>query len=473
MKRFFAFITLLLSICISAQATHLKAANITYKHLQGLSFQVKVTLFSDSGSPVVPGSNGLLSFGDGTTATLDASTAQAQKVGPETWRYEYTLEHTFRQADSYLISFSEGYRNEGIQNIENSVNTNFYLESLLNGYITTANSSPKIQNPPLGEAFLGETFYYNPMASDPEGDSLSYHLVPAKQGKNQPVAAYTFPHRTFAKENASETGEEAYLFINPATGDLVWDAPVQTGEYNLVIQIREWRFIGGEYVQIGAVEQDMQIEVQEQAASRLRLSLSLGSQPLESQQLQLETGETLEFSIRAIPENAGDTVILELSGDFLQAQPTLSPADSVGGKGTQVLHIQYTPAEAANKRYQLIATAYLYTNEQAGTNRSRAVFLLAPGFINGIRELEARRILLYPNPSSTNRFYLQAPELEGRTLSISLFNAKGRLVHQELQRNFKPSEGISVPGKSLHGTYLLLLQQQDKLYFSRIVFVSN
>ena len=423
---------------------------------------------------MAPGSNGVLDFGDGTTGTLNAATAKAQKVGPATWRYEYTVEHTFPQADSYLISFSEGYRNY-VHNIENPANTSFYLEAFLKGHVTTANSSPTIRNPPLGIAFLGETFYYYPGATDPDGDSLSYHLVPAKQGKSEPVASYTFSDRTFEREGGSETGEKAYLFIDPATGNLIWDAPVRIGQYNMVIQIREWRLIEGDYVQIGAVEQDMQVEVHEASASKIQLELSLDNQPLESQQIQLEAGEPLEFRIRAIPNNPEDTVILELAGDFLREHPSLLPFESIGGKGTQELSLQYTPTEAANKRFLLIATAYLYDSSKTSASRSRAVFLLAPGFINGIEGLPTASIRLYPNPSSTNRFYLQAPELEGRAFSISLFDTNGRLVHQETRSPFLSNQGISnqgisIAGKNLQGTYLLLLKDQDKLYFSKIIF---
>ena len=65
----------------------------------------------------------------------------------------------------------------------------------------------------------------------------------AEDGK--PIENYTLP-------KASDT-----LYVNPVTGDLVWDAPVDTGIYNIAMNISEWR----NGVKIGNVVRDMQIEV--------------------------------------------------------------------------------------------------------------------------------------------------------------------------------------------------------------------
>lgn len=465
MKHLLTFVALLtILLGTEARASHIKAANITYQRIQGLSYQFTLTLFSSSGSAVTPG-GGVLTFGDGTSYSLNEEPARVTDVGNSLRKFEYMIEHTFPQADSYLISYSEPTRNSGILNIENSGSMNFYLESFLKGYVTTANNSPLIQNPPLGTANLGETYFYNPRATDPDGDSLSYHLIPTKQASGEAAASYTLPHKTFAQEKGSETGEEAYLLINPANGDLVWDAPVVAGEYNVVIQIREWRNIDGENVQIGFVDQDMQIVVSEESSTGIELEF-----PTESQQIQLEAGEPVELSIRALPDNPNDTVIIMLAGDFLQENPIVTPSDSLGGKGAQEINIRYTPALSADKPYQLIATATLHNKEGISAYRSRAVLLLAPGFVNGIPENAAITIKPYPNPSLTNSFFLNGTMFGSGTLSLSLFDANGKLVHQETRHSLAPGKQITIPGAKLHGTYLLLIRQQNRLYNSRIIF---
>ncbi len=47
------------------------------------------------------------------------------------------------------------------------------------------------------------------------------------------------------------------LYIDAVTGDLIWDTPVDTGIYNIAIEIEEWR----RGAKIGSIARDMQIEV--------------------------------------------------------------------------------------------------------------------------------------------------------------------------------------------------------------------
>jgi hypothetical protein len=45
--------------------------------------------------------------------------------------------------------------------------------------------------------------------------------------------------------------------VDAVTGDLIWDAPVDTGIYNIAMNIEEWR----NGVKIGNIVRDMQVEV--------------------------------------------------------------------------------------------------------------------------------------------------------------------------------------------------------------------
>jgi hypothetical protein len=49
--------------------------------------------------------------------------------------------------------------------------------------------------------------------------------------------------------------------LNPVTGDLIWDAPLATGEYNVAFYIIEWRKVNGHFITIDSVERDMQITI--------------------------------------------------------------------------------------------------------------------------------------------------------------------------------------------------------------------
>jgi hypothetical protein len=90
-----------------------------------------------------------------------------------------------------------------------------------------------------------EVVYSQSGAFDLEGDSLSYELTVCTEENGKPIAGYTFP-------TASDT-----FYVNPITGDLVWDSPVDTGIYNVAMKVNKWR----NGLLIGSVTSDMQINV--------------------------------------------------------------------------------------------------------------------------------------------------------------------------------------------------------------------
>jgi hypothetical protein len=57
--------------------------------------------------------------------------------------------------------------------------------------------------------------------------------------------------------------------IDPRTGDLIWDAPREIGQYNVAFIIEEWRKApSGNYLKIGEIVRDMQIIVVESSNKR-------------------------------------------------------------------------------------------------------------------------------------------------------------------------------------------------------------
>jgi hypothetical protein len=459
---------LLLLFYLPAAATHLQSGHITYVHLEGRSYSIILTVYSDMNSPVMPGT-GILDFGDGSSQELnlepDDSRITRTRTG-NTWKSEIVIEHTYSSPGNYTISYQEPYRNEGIMNMKNSADMAFYIESLLIVDAAFMNNSVTITKTPLHQSYQQQTYHYNPGAYDPDGDSLSFHLIPSMQDKNTPVADYTFPHVTFEQEGASEAGESAYFTINPNTGDIVWDAPLRIGGYTIAYEIREWRLINETYKQIGRVMHDLTVMVGEEASPGLELIF-----PVETNAVQLERDTPWEMNIRALAGNPEDTVVLLLSGSLLQQSPLqLNPADSSGGKGETAITLRYTPAEAANTRHQLIATAYIYSeNDDPGISRTRSAYLLSPGFISSASDLPVKNIRLYPNPASSHGFFLDYALLEGREVSISLFATDGRMVFHQSIPSFSGKEAV-VPGKKLNGYYLAVIRQGKQVYTSSILF---
>lgn len=473
MKKYFHLTLLLLLSCSTVYGTHLKGGYITYKHLNGLTYEITITAYADTDSPVLFGSNGTIDFGDGTTEQLlnngsDDNWISRQRISDESWKYELSRVHTFPGQNSYTISFQELYRNEGILNIDNSEDTPFFVETTLFVDNIRGSSARPLQDPAF-TAYLHQTYHYNPNAYDVDGDSLSYRLAPVKQDKENIAAGYTHPHLVYSKENGSETGESVYFTINPITGDFIWDSPVKVGEYTVAIEIQEWRKIAGEYMNNGTVLLDFLIVVKDKEEIENELELKF---PLETKAIQLEKDVPFEVTIQAKASNPEDTVVLRLLGDFPKRFPEALQSDSIGAKGEASLSLQYTPGESANETYQLIARADIYSKEElreGRPHRARSAYLLAPGFVNGFKDAPVTAVKLFPNPSFSNSFFINAPLLDGKEVMVSLFSPDGRMLFHKSYKTFYSREAIK-PHISLSGFYLVLVRQDAQLYTSRILF---
>lgn len=224
-------------------ATHNRAGEITYRLISGFTYEITINTFtytlSAADRPQLE-----VQWGDNTKSI-------APRVGkvvlPNFYFHNtYIVQHTFPGPGVYEIVVQDPNRNYGVKNIPNSVNVIFSIKTkLVISPLTGGASAPVLLNPPIDKAAKGRLFIHNPGAFDLEGDSLSYELTVCTEENGKPIANYTFPA-------ASDT-----FYVNPVTGDLVWDSPVDTGIYNVAMKVNKWR----NGMLIGSVTRDMQINV--------------------------------------------------------------------------------------------------------------------------------------------------------------------------------------------------------------------
>lgn len=268
MRRFqklFGFIFILF-LSQAASATHIRAIEITARRLSAtnLEFEFVVTGYRDVDG--VNFSPGKFSFGDGSS-TENISWTFVEDVGNETQKWQFVLTHTYAGPGSYKVSYQESFRNDGVINMTNSVSTDYFTETLIViDPLIGINSTPILTVPPIDLGASGLIFIHNPGAFDPDGDSLSYRLSIPLQGLNQPVAGYrdlidpSFYDGNFAFGNEAQDGPPT-LKLDSISGDLIWDAPGEAGEYNVSFIVEEWRNINGQFYRLGFVTRDMQIIV--------------------------------------------------------------------------------------------------------------------------------------------------------------------------------------------------------------------
>ncbi|HRW20795.1 MAG TPA: hypothetical protein P5509_02370, partial [Bacteroidales bacterium] len=241
-------IVILLSLwAFTAHCTHNRAGEITYQQISDLTYKITITTYTATGPGWTADRDQLeILWGDGTSSVLP----RVELVDlPDFYRYNrYEGTHTFPGPGIYELVVEDPNRNLGVENIPNSVNTLFSISTtLMISSNLGSNNTPVLTQPPVDKAAVGQIFIHNPGAFDPDGDSISYKLTICRGTNGEPIPSYSFPP-------ASNS-----LTINEITGDLVWDAPTQTGVYNIAILIEEWR----SGVKIGEIVRDMQIEVYE------------------------------------------------------------------------------------------------------------------------------------------------------------------------------------------------------------------
>jgi hypothetical protein len=333
---FLSLIALSLFFTFQAQATHLRAGEITVRRdaCNSLKYIITITVFTNTINTMVlfGGDDDILDFGDnsdpdgdGIPGILVPETQNTLRpdLGEGIATASFTIEHIYPGANTYVISYSEPNRNEGVVNMDQSINTKFYIETeiSIDPFLGCNANSPRLAVPPIDRGCTGVAWFHNPGAFDLDGDSLSYRLVIPNSMRGTTVSNYRDPHHPsfytdFATGNETSTGRPEFE-INPVDGTLKWDAPGMAGEYNIAFEIIEWRKVGNTWIQLGFVRRDMQIIIEECENKRPDL--------IVPKDVCVVAGTVLSDTIFAIDEDF-DRVKIEAFSEILGLSQAQSPA---------------------------------------------------------------------------------------------------------------------------------------------------
>ncbi len=292
-------VILFLFFHVFAIATHNRAGEITYTQTGPNTIEITVTTFTKSTSeadrPKIQ-----INWGDGKTEEINRDSGFPQPYSNDININRYTFTHVYPSTGEFEISFEDANRNADVINIPNSVNIPFYVHSkvVLNPFIGT-NSSPVLLYAPIDDACLGKIYIHNPGAYDVDGDVLKYSIVNCFGEGGNPIAGYTLP---------------AGVTMDANSGDFIWNAPNQVGEYNFALLIEEYR----NGYKVGEILRDMQVTVQ---------TCPNNDPPVITipNEICVEAGSTTHFLVKAKDPNVGDQVMLSaVSGMFSMAAPNPS-----------------------------------------------------------------------------------------------------------------------------------------------------
>ncbi|WP_192351612.1 gliding motility-associated C-terminal domain-containing protein [Algoriphagus sp. Y33] len=318
------FLIFLVAGISEAWATHIRAGEITAEREspQSLVYIITVVGYTDTRSNVIFGP-GEIDFGDGRVVeglNTENEFELVESLGNLIEKNTFVIRHTFQGPGTYTIRFLEQNRNDKTLNMDNSVDTPFYVETTITiDPFIGVNNSPVLTIPPVDNGAVNVRYIHNPGAYDPDGDSLAYEMDVPKQQFQRPVNNYrspASPEFSFSKEDGSTP---ATLTLDPITGDLIWDAPGTAGQFNVAFRINEYRKLNGKWELIGSVVRDMQIIIENSNNRRPELILP--------PDLCVEAGTKIEEIIQG-QDPDGDPIKIEVFGEpveIISSPATYSP----------------------------------------------------------------------------------------------------------------------------------------------------
>jgi len=238
-------ITLLLVLVFGSkavQASHIAGGYIQTKAItnQALTYEVDVILYlhESSGSGAADAMNSLtLCYGDGQTSTVTRAT-RAFVLNREFSLNTYRINHTYAGPGTYTLTMSLSGRTMAL-NILKADSQLFTLATTFTTNTVTPNQSPTPGFPSTGFRIgANQEVRLSLKATDADGDSLVYGLAKPLTSPTltnctrQPVSSYQFPN---------DLTHQGTFKLDKRTGELVWNAPVQQGNYSISIDLFEYR----------------------------------------------------------------------------------------------------------------------------------------------------------------------------------------------------------------------------------------
>jgi hypothetical protein len=302
-------------------ATHIRGGYLTARKLTGYRYEFILTIFRNTDSPVVDPTNNI--YPDASLSDVLAAPIfnRTNLPGKQTEIILYKAEYTYNSPGVYVPFHYQLNRNESVLNMDNSINTTFYVETKINiDPFLVFDNGPIVTKPAVDFAQVGTVYRYNPGAFDPDGDSLSYEHVPSKQflqGPNTPVTVPNYRDPAVRSGGLDSSGSRAsFTSLNTQTGDFVWNVPRIAGEFNTAIKIIQWRRVRPNRVRrdsIGHILLDIQIIVKDGANKRPLLIL-----PKDT---CVVAGAALSAVISAGDPDPNDVVKIRMLGELDSLEP--------------------------------------------------------------------------------------------------------------------------------------------------------
>lgn len=296
MNKSLIFILLFLINPTFVRASHILGAEITYRHLGGLKYELTIKVYRDcrgvpldSVSMQMKGGSLIDTFYPNRVQIRDLTptcksvskycdpanqTTSSGKLAMEEHLFRDTVD--FEKEDSAfrkqcIIQFGVG---GCCKAIDMSTSIKVWVWSELDICKASRNSSPVLNSAPNNILCCNQSFYYCIGGRDTvDHDSLSYSFVETYQdwSKYNPlptppkewISTYWPTGYNRSRGPNPSTDPPIGMYLDPETGDLIFIPTDCSGNGNIAFKVTEWRKDGsGNYIKIGEVRRDILFLVQ-------------------------------------------------------------------------------------------------------------------------------------------------------------------------------------------------------------------
>lgn len=339
-ERRFVLLMAVLFWAFSAEATHNRAGEITYTHVQGLTYEILITTYTKTSAPADRPWL-YLYWGDEVDEPIDSLERESVQLLPDDIQINrYRGNHTYGGPGIFEIRVEDPNRNQGVLNIPGSVDVPFSISTLLIiDPLAGHNNSVQLLNPAQQNACLFQPWIHNPGAHDPDGDLLTYDLVPCRGFDSDIIPDYVPPDEVSPADDS--------FTIDAEYGDVVWEVPQIAGIYNVALRIQEWRNVDGTLIKVGEVVRDMQITVE-----------SCTNQPpviAEIPDTCVVAGSFLSLLVNATDPDGDNLDLDAIGGPLSEVENTANFSDLGAGIGQFVWSPECT--EVREAPYQVVVRA--------------------------------------------------------------------------------------------------------------------
>ena len=356
---------LLLLVGFSAEASHISAADISYRCLGNNQYEVTLRLYRNCQGVAGPGATSVRIAGTGGCAgqslavtlnnisrrevPLVCYSLQSQSSCNGMGTYPGHEELVYRGlADlsaftgpncGWIMSYNTCCRSSAITNLISPGSASLYIETELQfANPVTCNNSPIIHVPPIFDVCSNTLQNISHVATDPDGDSLAYELASPWSGRNNNIAfagglSSSQPLQTTGPFQFSSTTAQS-TFTPPSNLSQVAVADVVISEYRngvlinktrRAIQITVHPCMNGNPVTLDAVD---------------RLVSGTWVSQGSSTTFEACMGEPLTFRVHFSDADVNDTIQLAAIASSLQATyPTAAIAPTYTGSNQLTLTI--------------------------------------------------------------------------------------------------------------------------------------